>query len=229
MSKKRLLIAVGGLALAGLVYEQSHIFSDNEKLSVAGLSANSAENSSQKQFSENSFAVDSGKEADSERMAAQYLKYQSLFNVRQEFRDFFESAHELDDNTKKEKIEKLEEKLVLLETEKKASRVEALLLHLALLKFDPDSENAKRRGKALVAEYQRLADARNKAFIENPEPKFVNYKQKEKQVLSEVLAMETYPDGLTRDQYLARRLAEVRTQVYTNRQDNLDSATDSQF
>jgi hypothetical protein len=45
-------------------------------------------------------------------------------------------------------------------------------------------------------------------------PDHARYKEREAEIVREVLAMDTYPDGLDRDAYLARRLAEVRAELY---------------
>ncbi|MCW8876149.1 MAG: hypothetical protein OQJ89_02915 [Kangiellaceae bacterium] len=149
-----------------------------------------------------------------DRVAEQYLKYQALFNTRSEFRSFFSNAEFMDDKTKIETIGKLELELEKLNRQEKVSHAESLMLQLALLKFDPDRESAKAKGKTLIEQYEKMAEARNQEFINNPTPEFKSYKDKEKQVVTEVLSMEAYPDGLTRDEYLAKRLAEVRSEVY---------------
>ncbi|WP_256618862.1 hypothetical protein [Parvularcula maris] len=45
-------------------------------------------------------------------------------------------------------------------------------------------------------------------------PDYARYKEREAEVLREVLAMDSYPEGLDRDGYLAKRLAKVRAEVY---------------
>ena len=221
MTKKSSYAAAGIAAVLIYAYVQ---YDNNDQLTSHSNSANhssgygvsSGESESSKSIGTDPTGAElSGSEMQpADRVAEQYLKYQGLFDTRTEFRSFFSNAEFMDDQTKVETIEQLEVELKKLKQQEKVSHAESLMLQLALLKFNPDRESAKARGKTLIEEYQKMAEARNQAFVNNPAPEFKSYKDKEKQVVAEILSMEAYPNGLTRDEYLAKRLAEVRSEAY---------------
>ncbi len=144
----------------------------------------------------------------------EYQNYQSLFKSRERFREFFENVDQLDDVTKQQELAELNEEVDSLNQQQRISDAESLMMKLALLKLYPDSEQAKQISLALVQKYRAISDARLQFYIDNPDPQFKDYKQRESEVVREVMDMSVYPDGLTRDQYLAKRLAEIRKQVY---------------
>lgn len=222
MTKKSSYAAAGIAAVLIYAYVQ---FDNNDQLTaltntpnnLGGYASTPSKNESSSQSSEFELVnpeLASTEMQPADRVAEQYLKYQALFDTRTEFRSFFSNAEFMDDKTKSETIEQLEKELKKLEREEKVSHAESLMLELALLKFDPDRESAKAKGKTLIEEYQKMAEARNQEFINNPAPEFKSYKDKEKQVVAEILSMEAFPNGLTRDEYLAKRLAEVRSEAY---------------
>jgi hypothetical protein len=143
-----------------------------------------------------------------------YQDYQSLFESRKELRAFFKSAKNLDATHRDKKIESLEAELDRLHQAEHLTSAERLMLQLALLKFNEDQALARQQAQTLVEEYRAITDARNAEFIANPHPQFKDYKAREKQVVDEVMAMSVYPDGLSREAYLAKRLAEIRAEVY---------------
>ena len=46
-----------------------------------------------------------------------------------------------------------------------------------------------------------------------PDARFSRYKSEEKRIVDEVMALDSIPDGLSRDQYLRQRLQEAREQA----------------
>ncbi|WP_020406142.1 hypothetical protein [Hahella ganghwensis] len=141
-------------------------------------------------------------------------EYQSLFETREDIRDLIEKADELDDQTRQERFEQLIAEMKALEQENKVTSAESLLLQLAALKFSPYPEQAKEQGKILIDQYKQLSEARLKEFQENPDPRFVSYKEQEAEIVKEVMKMSHYPDGLSREKYLAQRLQDLRSEVY---------------
>jgi hypothetical protein len=73
-----------------------------------------------------------------------------------------------------------------------------------------------KRDAQLLALQQRYRDEtqlRLAAAQALPDPQFESYKVRESQIVNEVMAMETIPDGLSRDEYLRRRLQSAREQL----------------
>jgi hypothetical protein len=145
-----------------------------------------------------------------------YTEYQALFNVQQELKQLISQAPQLDDTTQAARILALQKELAKLKQAGKVSQPEALFLQLALLKITPDSEHAKAQAKKLIANYQQVANERHQAFVNNPSSDQIEYKQQERLIVQEVLAMNSFPNGLSRDEYLAKRLNNARLKAYAS-------------
>lgn len=76
-----------------------------------------------------------------------------------------------------------------------------------------DEAAQKARADALLARYQALS-AEREAQAKAPDARFSRYKSEEKRIVDEVMALDSIPDGLSRDQYLRQRLQEAREQAY---------------
>lgn len=141
-----------------------------------------------------------------------YEEYERVFQVSNAIREFLDSRHDLTDTERQYRSVELQRQLNQLEATDKVSDAEALVLRLALIE-DTDAA-AKAEGLALLDAYQREREARLAAYRANPDPAFRDYKTREAEIVQEVMAMEHYPNGLSRDAYLAKRLAEARQQAY---------------
>jgi len=141
-----------------------------------------------------------------------YEEYQRLFQLSDAIREYLDSRDSLTDTEQAYREVELERQLNRLEADKKVTASEALALRLALI--EPDDEQAKAKGLALIEQYDRERQERLAAIRANPDPEFRSYKAREAEIVKEVLAMDHYPDGLSREEYLARRLAEARQDAY---------------
>ena len=94
---------------------------------------------------------------------------------------------------------------------------EAVLLRTALVRATVEDPAQQAEEVAAIADrYRAHADRRMAAFLQQQrnDPRFQTYKAREAQVVAEVAAMSSIPAGLTRDQYLRRRLQEERERAY---------------
>ncbi|WP_342315766.1 hypothetical protein [Lysobacter sp. FW306-1B-D06B] len=94
---------------------------------------------------------------------------------------------------------------------------ESLMLRIGLIRAtDPDAVRQADRVGELIAHYRLDAERRNAAFVQaqQHDPAFNDYKQRERRVVAEVMAMATIPDGLSRDEYLRQRLQREREIAY---------------
>ncbi|MFQ6312228.1 hypothetical protein [Lysobacter capsici] len=68
----------------------------------------------------------------------------------------------------------------------------------------------------LAARYRADAKRREQQWVEQQQhdTRFQAYKQRERVVVAEVLAMQQIPGGVTRDEYLRQRLQAERERVY---------------
>ena len=107
----------------------------------------------------------------------------------------------------------------LIESIERDGRVmayEALALKLAWLERNSASEGEfQDAARDLVAEYRERAEQSMRAYDPYEDvPGFAEYKEAERRILQEVQAMESFPDGMTRQEYLRMRLQAAREAAY---------------
>lgn len=132
-----------------------------------------------------------------------------------EYRGFFDKASQLPEAEREAEAERLRKGLVEREARGELAASESLMLQIALIQAtESDTEEQKSRADALLRRYQEASEAREKALAQQPSPQFKRYKQDEKRIVEEVMALEAIPDGLSRNEYLRQRLQEAREQAY---------------
>ncbi|MDX1475668.1 MAG: hypothetical protein R3309_15960 [Reinekea sp.] len=140
-----------------------------------------------------------------------YDEYERVFQISDAIHEFMNHRDELTETEREVRRFELQRQLNQLEATNKISSTESLALQLA---FVGDDEAGKAKALALLEAYERERQARLDAYKANPDPKFQDYKTREADIVQEVMAMEFYPDGLSQQEYLAKRLAEARQQAY---------------
>ena len=144
---------------------------------------------------------------------AELDRYQEQNAFTDEVRDFFDSAEDLSDEERELRAAALRKRIAEQERGGGLLPAEALMLKLALLRVtidDPAVLDHESRG--LTESYQEAQAARAPTPAD---PRFETYKQRESEVVREVLALEEIPGGLTREEYLRRRLRDLRSEVYS--------------
>jgi hypothetical protein len=136
---------------------------------------------------------------------------QSVFT--DEVRDFFDSAAALSDEERELGAASLRGRIAEQERGGGLLPAEALMLKLALLRVTIDDPAVlDHESRSLTESYQKAQSARSPAPADS---RFETYKQRESEVVREVLSLEEVPEGLTREEYLRRRLRELRSEVYS--------------
>jgi hypothetical protein len=131
----------------------------------------------------------------------------------EEVRAFFDSAGVLSDAERERRAEALRERIAEQERQGALLPQEALVLKLALLRVTSDDPAVlDHESRRLVESYQEAQTARPPAL---PDPRFEVYKEREAELVREVMALEEIPEGLARSEYLRRRLRELRSEVYS--------------
>ena len=90
---------------------------------------------------------------------------------------------------------------------------ETVLLRAAMIESQAGtSEEQARRMAELVTRYREDATQREAAWLtqQQRDPRMQQYKSREQAVVTEVMAMDSFPNGMTRDQYLRLRLQQER-------------------
>ncbi|WP_256203180.1 hypothetical protein, partial [Pseudomonas sp. ML96] len=140
--------------------------------------------------------------------------YQARLQFAADYQGFVKGAAELSEAERHQRAATLAKEIDRREAAGELALSEALLLQVGLAQAEGGDEQAqKSRADALVARYQALSAARE-AQAKAPDARFNRYKSDEKRIVEEVMAMDSIPDGLSRDQYLRQRLQEAREQAY---------------
>ncbi|UUY09539.1 hypothetical protein LRS11_05740 [Pseudomonas sp. J452] len=140
--------------------------------------------------------------------------YQARLQFMVDYRRFMQEAAALSAEQRRRQAEALARQIDQREATAELALSEALLLQLGLAQVQGgDEETQKARAEQLLARYQALNQARE-TRAKVPDVRFSQYKSEEKRIVDEVLALDSIPDGLSRDQYLRQRLQEAREQAY---------------
>lgn len=94
---------------------------------------------------------------------------------------------------------------------------ESLLLRSGLIKATVADETLQAaRIAELTQDYREHADRRTAEYLAQHErdPRFQDYKARERSIVAEVMAMSSIPGGLSRDEYLRQRLQQARELAY---------------
>ncbi|WP_444945751.1 hypothetical protein ACJJIP_18110 [Microbulbifer sp. VTAC004] len=103
-----------------------------------------------------------------------------------------------------------------VESEKRVTGYEALSLKLAWLEKNSINEaEFKRRAEELFNIYREQAQSVISHYDPHTEvPGFSTYKDLERSIVEEVQQMTSFPDGMSKHEYLRKRLQEARETVY---------------
>lgn len=134
------------------------------------------------------------------------------FNERA--REFFAQAPALSREEARQRADELSRELSRIEQAGGLSAGETFLLRAGFIRATvPDEQQQIEQMRALKERYVADARQRNTGAAEQSDPMFQLYKVREGQIVSEVMSLQTIPDGLSRDEYLRRRLQAEREQL----------------
>ncbi|HJR73569.1 MAG TPA: hypothetical protein VJ806_08005 [Luteimonas sp.] len=166
-------------------------------------------------------AATANQKADAREAALQATPQARAYRERKVFeretRDFLRSSAQMGSVTRSERARALVGSIDAYEQAKEMSAGEALMLRVALIRASSvdDAEAAERIAE--VTERYRAIAARREATWEaeqRNDPRFQDYKARERAVVAEVMAMSEIPGGLSRDEYLRQRLEQERIRAY---------------
>jgi hypothetical protein len=129
-------------------------------------------------------------------------------------RAFFADAAQMTAEQRLHEAQRLEEDLTRLEQAGGLFAGETLLIRAGLIRQTvPAGAQQDAQLQALRERYAAETRRRVASAEARPDPQFGSYKARESEIVSEVMAMETIPDGLSRNEYLRRRLQSAREQL----------------
>lgn len=142
------------------------------------------------------------------------IEFTERLAFESELRTFFDSAPELGQQQLREQSRNIEQELGRYEERGEVSAPEALMVRLALAKVvETDPERRQQAIQTLTEHYTEQSEARLSAWKAEPKPEFESYKQREKAIVAEVMAMDTIPGNMSRSDYLRQRLQEARVET----------------
>lgn len=143
--------------------------------------------------------------------------YQERLAFENEARNFLRDAPKLDDKTRMRRAQALSREIDHREQNRELSADEAMMLRIGLIHAAVKDELQRvAQSQEVVDRYRKQTAERQAAFLakQKQDAHFQAYKAAEARIVSEVLAMPSYPGGLSRDDYLRLRLQEARETIY---------------
>jgi hypothetical protein len=143
--------------------------------------------------------------------------YRSRQVFEQEMRAFMREAKNLDEDKRIARARAMNREIDQREKNLELSAGEAMMLRVGLIQAAIENESERvKQVQAIVRRYREQSAARQRAFLaqQQRDEQFQTYKAREAQIVSEVLAMTSYPGGMSRDDYLRIRLQEARQVIY---------------
>lgn len=133
---------------------------------------------------------------------------------QQEVREFFARAPALSQQEREARARAIAREITRYEAAGEITAAEALTLRSGLIREtvqDPVEQLVAMRG--LQEHYKQQGERKLAEWEARSDPELELYKAREREIVNEVMAMTTIPDGLTRDEYLRRRLQSAREQL----------------
>lgn len=140
------------------------------------------------------------------------VQERARFNERA--REFFAQAPALSPEEVRRRAADISQELSRIEQAGGLSAGETFLLRAGLIRATvADEQQQVAQLRALKQRYEIGARQRTARAAEQPDPMFQLYKVRESQIVAETLSLQVIPNGLSRDEYLRRRLQAEREQL----------------
>ncbi|MBC8085644.1 MAG: hypothetical protein H7Z40_00145 [Phycisphaerae bacterium] len=135
-------------------------------------------------------------------------------DFNEQARAFFANAAQMTAEVRLHEAQQLEQELTRLEQAGGLSAGETFVMRVGLIReMVPAGAQQDTQLQALQERYRAETQRRVATAQARPDPQFGSYKVRESEIVNEVMAMETIPDGLNRHEYLRRRLQSAREQL----------------
>jgi hypothetical protein len=141
-------------------------------------------------------------------------KFQERERFQNDVREFFARAQAMSPEERTVRAREIAQEITRYEAAGEVAAAEALILREGLVRetvADPVEELVAIRG--LQELYQRQGVRTQAESEARSDPQFELSKVREREIVAEVMGMTSIPDGLSRDEYLRRRLQQAREQA----------------
>ncbi|WP_161812158.1 hypothetical protein [Steroidobacter agaridevorans] len=146
--------------------------------------------------------------------SASSVDVQARARFNEQAREFFAQAPALSPEEARQRAADLSQELSRIEQSGGLSAGETFLLRAGLIRYTvADEQQQITQIRALKERYAAAARQRTALSTAQSDPMFQLYKVRESQIVAETLSLQTIPDGLSRDEYLRRRLQTERERL----------------
>jgi hypothetical protein len=163
-----------------------------------------------------SFSDANGAQNSSQVMSAEQ-SYKEYLAFRRDIIDFLKKKDTLAAAERERRGKDLMRQVDQREQLRHVNAGEAYTLKLSLIEaIEPDPQKRIEGVAELSLRYKTEAERKQAEFVaqQNRDPRFRAYKAREAQIVAEVQAMQSFPSGMSRDEYLRQRLLEARAAIY---------------
>lgn len=141
--------------------------------------------------------------------------WEAFNRFRERTQSFLRDGRSLPPERRRDEAEALREQVQRYAGDRHLAGGEAMMLELELTRIgiDDPAELASRL-EAIAGRYRQAAEQAAEADAAAPDPRFLDYKAREKEIVARVMAMPEIPGGIDRDEYLRQELQTAREQAY---------------
>jgi hypothetical protein len=145
-------------------------------------------------------------------------RWQSFTRFKQRTLGFLRDGAGLEPERRRAEADALREQVRQYAAGRYLAGGEAMMLEMALTRsgIDDPAERDDRIAD-IAARYRVEAEQAAQERASSPDPRFLDYKAREKEIVAQVMAMREIPGGIDRDEYLRRQLQTAREQAYSRR------------
>jgi hypothetical protein len=144
-------------------------------------------------------------------------KRRSRLAFERSAREFLRDAANMSPEIRMQRAQALAREVEALERGGELQADEAVLIRIGLIQAAVvDAAERARQAQAVVDHYKAQSEQRKTAASAQVQrdARLRQYKAREAEIVAEVLAMSSYPGGLSRDDYLRLRLREAHSAIY---------------
>lgn len=148
---------------------------------------------------------------------SQIDKVESYLNQIEQSSDIKQQLAQLDNTDEVKKKQQADHLLYSVNEMFSAKRInsaEYVFLKLAIMRKVLPEEKFKQYAQSEIERQQTFNAQAMNEYLSNRDPQFLEYKAKEKALVEEILAMDTFPNNMSRNEYLTFRIEALKKEVY---------------
>lgn len=141
--------------------------------------------------------------------------WEAFNRFRERTQSFLRDGRSLPPERRRDEAEALREQVQRYAGDRHLAGGEAMMLEIELTRIGVDDPaELEARLNAIGGRYRQAAEQAAAADAAAPDPRFLDYKVREKEIVARVMAMPEIPGGIDRDEYLRQELQTAREQAY---------------